>query len=166
LLKTIKWSLFFLIIAVFVVGCAAKTVKEDTNDHKASMNKSFFESSDTELIREALNLLSNKEEAPDYNAARTNLNLLMQKHPKSKWVNPAQGLSAAIDKLLILQAKIKAENLALDKANADKTKLLKENEDLKGDNIKLQQENEKLKNDIALLKKLEIQLEKREKMLK
>jgi hypothetical protein len=37
---------------------------------------------------------------------------------------------------------------------------------LKTDNLKLQQENEKLKNDIGLLKKLEIQLEKRDKMLK
>jgi FtsZ-binding cell division protein ZapB len=151
---------------VFVVGCAAKTLKEDVNGHKASEKKSFFESSDTALIREALALLSSKEGAPDYNAAKVKLEQLVQNHPKSKWVEGAQGVSAAIDTLLLLQNKIQAEKLSLDKANTDKTKMVKENEGLKTDNLKLQQENEKLKNDIGLLKKLEIQLEKRDKMLK
>ncbi len=52
-------------------------------------------------------------------------------------------------------------------------RLLKENEQVKKDNrrlleetAKLIQENEQLKKDIQLLKSLEVQLEKREKMLR
>jgi hypothetical protein len=166
LLKKLEPSFCFLIIAL-VIGCAAKTVKDDVTVHKADVNKSFFESSDTALIREALVLLSSKkEEAPDYNTARAKLEALVQKYPKSKWVSSAQGLNSTIDKMLLLQSRIKAEKTALDKANADKTALFTENESLRGDNLKLKQENEKLKSDMALLKKLEIQLEKREKMLK
>jgi regulator of replication initiation timing len=61
----------------------------------------------------------------------------------------------------------------VEKARADKAKTLRENEQIKKDNrqlleetAKLVQENEQLKKDIQLLKSLEVQLEKREKMLR
>ena len=61
----------------------------------------------------------------------------------------------------------------IEKAKEENTRLLKENEQVKKDNrrmleetAKLIQENEQLKKDIQLLKSLEVQLEKREKMLR
>jgi hypothetical protein len=60
-----------------------------------------------------------------------------------------------------------------EKFRADKARLLRENDQLKKDNkrmleetVKFVQENEQLKKDIQLLKSLEVQLEKREKMLR
>ena len=67
--------------------------------------------------------------------------------------------------------------LMIDKVDAEKKSLREGNEQLKSDQkqlddkfqaeiTKLREENEQLKKDIQLLKKLEIQLDEREKMLR
>lgn len=177
--EKIKGCSIFLLITVFIAGCATQPVKDESHSQKTTGEKSFFvfSPSDTDLVREALDCLNNKEGEQDYNAAKAKLDLLVQKHPKSKWAVSAHSLIQAIDNMLALQNEVKAEKQALDKANADKSKLLRENEKLKKEYKileeryqtepdKLRQENEQLRNDMELLKKLEIQLEKREKMLK
>jgi hypothetical protein len=180
-LNKAKRIIIILITATFFAGCAAIPVKDKAigRNEAAEKQKGFFEwsPSDLDIINEALSYLSQREGAPDYNAARAKLEILINERPQSKWAKSAQTLIRTIDNLLGLQAKVKAEKSELDKAQIDKAKLLKENEVLKKDykyleeryqteTVKLQQENEQLKNDIALLKKLEIQLEKREKRLK
>lgn len=176
-----KRIIIILITASIVAGCAVGPVKDKAigRNEVAERQKGFFEwsPSDLDIINEALSYLSQPEGVPDYNAARAKLEIIIKERPQSKWAKSAQTLIRTIDTLLGLQVKIKVEKNALDKAQVDKTKLLKENEVLKKDykyleeryqteTVKLQQENEQLKNDIALLKKLEIQLEKREKRLK
>jgi hypothetical protein len=180
-LSKVKWTIIILILAISVAGCATKPIIDKSNGQKqvAEKQKSFFElsPSDTDILNEAFTYLSDAEGAPDYNAAKAKLGMLIQEHPKSKWAANAQILILTIDNLLALQAKVKVEKQAKDKAHADKSKLFKENESLRKEyklleeryqteTVKLYQENEQLKNDIALLKKLEIQLEKREKKLK
>jgi hypothetical protein len=147
LLKKTKNLTFYLIIAAFLAGCAGNAVQSDTPGQKTVVKRGFFTSSpsDSELFREALFCLTNKESVPDYSAAKEKLELLLREYPKSKWAGGAQGLVQAIDTILTLQDKVKQEHM---------------------DRVKAEKENEQLKNDIAQLKKLEIQLEKREKMLK
>jgi PBP1b-binding outer membrane lipoprotein LpoB len=147
LLNKVKSLIICLIIAVFLAGCAGKAVKDESSGSKTTAKKGFFtwSPSDTDLLGEALSCLNNKENAPDYSAAKEKLELLLQQYPKSKWAGGARGLIQSIDTILALQTKVT-------QAHADNAKIVKE--------------NEQLKNDIALLKKLEIQLEKREKMLK
>jgi hypothetical protein len=175
-LKTTKTIIILLLIMICTAGCANL---DKSNGRKVENQKSFFGLSPSaeDIVSEALAYLNNQEGMPDYNAARTKLEFLLQEHPQSKWAGNARGLIRTIDKLLVLQTKVQSDKNALQKISAEKTKLFRENETLKKDNkhlaeklqtetVRLQQENEQLKNDIALLKKLEIQLEKREKMLK
>jgi hypothetical protein len=174
LLKKAKWTIIIFIIAVFVAGCANSSVIDKSNGPNMAdqKQKSIFElsPSDTDIINEALISLNNKEGKPDYNATKAKLEILIQEHPQSKRAVSAQALIQIINNLLALQEKVKTESVALDKANAEKAKLRKDykysEERYQTETLKLQQENEQLKNDIALLKKLEIQLDKREKMLK
>ena len=109
-----------------------------------------------------MSYLGNREKTADYVKARQAFDELLKKYPRSKW----QGLSEILIRLI--------DGMELiEKAKEEKVKLLRENEQIKKDNkqlleetAKLVQENEQLKKDIQLLKSLEVQLEKREKMLR
>ena len=173
-MKKAKRTMIVFILAFFVAGCANSPVIDKSTGSKmsAQKRKSIFEfsPSDADIINEALISLNNQEGKPDYNAAKAKLGIFIQEHPKSKWVGSARSLILIINNLLDLQEKVKIESLALDKANAEKTKLKKDykyfEERYQTETAKLQQENEQLKNNIELLKKLEIQMGQREKMLK
>ncbi|MGV8057706.1 MAG: hypothetical protein AB2L12_06760 [Smithellaceae bacterium] len=174
MLKNAKRTIIIFIMATFIAGCANSPVVNNANGQTMATQKqkSFFElsPSDADMIQEALSYLNNPEGKPDYNAAKAKLAILIQEYPKSKWTASAQVLIQTINHLLALQEKVKFKSLALDKANTEKAKLRKDyksaEERYQAETVKLQQENEQLKNDISLLKKLEIQMDKREKMLK
>ncbi len=132
------------------------------------------EPSDRELFEEALSYLSNNKNEPNYNEAKARLENLVVQFPKSKWVAGAQALISSLDRISALQVQLRQEN---QKAQDEHVKLTKEIEGLRDNTrqieekysaeiIRLQQENEQLKKDIQQLKNLEIQLEKREKMLR
>ncbi len=173
-MKTTRGIIFVLFIAIVFAGCANNKVidKSDSRKIAVQQQESTFKlfQSDADIINEVLIALSNREGKPDYNAARVKLGLFIKEHPQSKWLNSAKSILVMINNLLDLQEKVKAETIALDKTNAEKAKLKKDykyfEERYQTEIVKLQQENEQLKNDIALLKKLEIQLGQREKMLK
>jgi hypothetical protein len=170
LLKKIHVLIIIFVLTTLVAGCAHKIVQDETPVPKKTKVQvipalpSF--DTDAEQIRIALAHLGNNSGVPDYDAAKTKLELFVQQHPSSVWNDCAQNLIQTIDTMLILKNKIKSEKQALEKTTAEKIKLLKENETLKAEAVKNQQENDRLRSDIALLKQLEIQLEKREKMLK
>ena len=163
MLKKAKRTIILFIIAAFFAGCAGTPVADKSKSGEIAP-------SDSDIMQEALTYLNTPERVPDYNAAKANLELLLQKYPQSKLAESTQALILTINDLLVLQLQLKNEKHALDKANAEKAKLRKDykssEERYQVENIKLQQENEQLKNDIAVLKKLEIQMDKREKMLK
>lgn len=173
-----KILIYLMIIAVILAGCSTKAVIDNANGQKGPVEKSSGvfskESSDKELFEEALSYLSNKKKEPNYNEAKAKLENLLHQFPKSKWVAAAQALLSSLDRISALQVQIKQEK---QKVQGDQVKLTKEIEGLRDNGkqiegkysaeiIRLQQENEQLKKDIQRLKNLEIQLEKREKMLR
>ncbi len=147
-------------------------VKQNGSDSQAA----YFQKSptDQELFEEALSSLSNEDNEPNYNEAKSRLENLLQQYPESRYKTSAAALVATLSKIGALEAKLRQEK---QKAHADHAKLSREIEGLK-DNCKqgeekytaevtrLQQENDQLKNDIQQLKRLEVQLEKREKSLR
>lgn len=174
MLKKAKMVFVIFIAGCFIAGCAHRPVVDKSNGRKIEIKKQtgIFElsPSDTDIINEALSFLNKQKGEPDYDAAKIRLAILIEEYPKSKWAGSAKALIMTINNLLALREKVKIQSLTLDKENAEKAKLRKtcqySEERDRAEISRLQQENDQLKQDIALLKKLEIQLDKREKMLK
>lgn len=165
--------LIIIIAAFFVAGCADSSAINKSNDGLwASPKQSIFTLllSDTDIINEVLTSFNNLEGKPDYNAAKIKLAMLIREYPQSKWIAGARALMLSIDNLLALQSAVKTDRQELDKANAEKAKLKIDykylEEKYQTETMKLREENEQLKNDIAVLKQLDIEMNKREKMLK
>jgi len=170
--------IYFMIATIMLAGCSTKAVVDNVNGRTGTVEKSsgIFsrEPSDRELFEEALSYLSNNKNEPNYNEAKARLENLVAQFPKSKWVAGAQALIFSLDRISALQVQLRQEN---QKAQGEHVKLTKAIEDLRDNTrqieekysveiMRLQQENEQLKKDIQQLKNLEIQLEKREKMLR
>lgn len=174
----VKKLILAIVIIAVTAGCAVNTLlngnQGQTEPAGNSMSIFSKEPSDKELFNETLSLLHFREGEPDYQEAKIRLEKLIARYPKSKWSVGAQALILTLDSISALQAKLKAEQTS---TQNDHAKLMREIDWLK-DNAKkteekymaemtrLQQENEQLKKDIEQLKKLEIRLEKREKMMR
>jgi hypothetical protein len=158
----------------FFAGCAGHSTIDETKSTKISIEqqKGIFESlpSDSDIMKDILFSLNEKEDEPDYHDIRTKLENFIQEYPLSKWTGYAKALMLTIDNVLALQEKVQTHLLALDQANREKEKIVKDNQltdkIYRGEITRLQQEIEVLKKDILILKRLEIQLDRREKMLK
>jgi hypothetical protein len=165
-----------MIVTIMLAGCSTKA---NMNGRTGTVEKSSgifsTEPSDRELFEEALSCLSNNKNEPNDKEAKARLENLVAQFPQSKWVAGAQALISSLDRISALQVQLRQEN---QKAQDEHVKLTKEVEGLRGNTrqiieekyaaeiIRLRQENEQLKNDIQQLKNLELQLEKREKMLR
>ena len=174
----LKNIFYFTLLIIILSGCAGQTIKGQKDSGGKIPDVPAISASrvlsDSELFEEALSYLSISEKEPNYNEAKIRLAKLVEQYPKSKWTPGAQALMAGMDKISALQLKLKQEK---QKVQTDHAKLNKEMEGLRestrqaeekytAEITKLQQENEQLKNDLQQLKKLEVQLEKREKMLR
>jgi len=154
-----------LLIIFFLWACASSPpapapVTSPTVIEKSAVTEPL---SDSVIFNKGLSYLGSNAKSADYAKAREAFNELLIKYPGSTWRNSSETMLRLMDKLQSSEEKF----------HADKAKLLKENELLKKDNrrlleetAKLVQESEQLKNDIQLLKSLEVQLQKREKMLR
>ena len=128
--------------------------------------------SDTDLVQEGITYLGDAGQSGDYVKARDSFNTLLKTYPESKWRRLSETLIHLIDNIQSCREK----DLLADREQENKSRLEQENERLKReirslDKLqteagKLQQENDQLKKDIQLLKEIEIQLDKREKMLR
>lgn len=156
-----------LILIVFLGACASvpPPPPPPTAGSPTVVEQSVFTKapSDADIFKKGLSYLGNHEQAVDYEKAKEAFNELLTTYPGSKWRNISETMIRLIDEL----------QSSGEKFHADKAKLLKENELLKKDNrrlleekAKLVQESEQLKQDMERLKSLEVQLEKREKMLR
>lgn len=169
MLKNVAWTLAAFSMAVFIAGCAGNPIIDEPNGREIS---GIFESSpsDSDIMNEVLLSLNEEASEPDYIKAGTKLAIFIKDYPQSKWIGCARALMRTIDKLLVLQEKVKTQSLALDQESDKKDKLRKDyqfsEKQCRAEINQLQQENEQLKKDIMLLKKLEIQLDRREKMVK
>ena len=174
----VKNLIYVMTFVLILAGCSTKSIINTTADRTDAQEKSnsIFnqEPSDQELFIEALSYLSNEQKEPNYSEAKFKLENLIAQYPNSKWIAASRALLTSLGRISALQNQLKLER---QKNHGENNKLAKEIELLR-DNakqtedkssaelVRLQQENEQLKKDIQQLKNLEIQLEKREKMLR
>lgn len=125
---------------------------------------------DAIMLNEGVSWLNLSGRPADYAKARKTFAVLTTDYPKSRWRPLAETFIRLIDAIESIQAR----NLSVQELTE---KLQRENEQLKKDirsignrfqaeRAGLLQENEQLKKDMELLKKLEVQLDQREKMLR
>ena len=130
--------------------------------------------SDRELYKQALEDLTNDHQAHRYDEAKATLERLLKEHPQSRWADSAKVIVELISERSRLNARIQKEqkqSKALEEKTmrelaAIKEQLKAQEEKYAADVARLKQENEKLQMDLHELKNLELQLEKREKMLR
>jgi hypothetical protein len=161
------WKMYhkYLVLLLFVFLGACASAPPPQVIYPKVVEKDLFtrSPSDADIFNKGMSYLGNHEKAADYGKAREAFKELLITYPGSKWRKICETMIRLIDNLQSTE-----ENY-----HADKVKLQKENDQLKKDNrrlleetAKLIQESEQLKKDIQLLKSLEVQLEKREKMLR
>lgn len=135
-------------LAIMLIGCA-------------SGQKGYSIPSDTELYNEGMWSLGGQEAAADLTKARTKFDTLVKTYPKSKYTPFSTTLIRLIDELKTGNEQVSSTRQLLEKLQAEKVRLARENEKYRAENAALQQANEQLKKDIEQLKNLELQLEKR-----
>lgn len=125
---------------------------------------------DAMLLNEGASWLGLSDKPADYVKARETFVRLMNNYPKSKWRPLAETFIHLIDTIQTEQAKNQSERELAENLQRDKEQLRKDlqllNSKCQADRTGLLQENEQLKRDMELLKKLEVQLDRREKMLR
>jgi hypothetical protein len=159
---------FVCLLFVLLAACAflqPPPGSSPTLDEKIPLDKDIF--------NQGLLYLGGQGQAVDHAKARANFDELLKAYPNSEWRNLSEILIGLIDDIGSCKEKNNAEILLIDKLNGEKARLLRENEQLKKDHRRLLEEtvkstleNEQLKRDIGRLKSLEVQLEKRGKMLR
>jgi len=131
---------------------------------------------DHDLFLEGSALL-NPPGGPDLEKAREVFVALLEHYPQSRWRLAAEGFIHLIDESRASREAGRDVRLGQEKLRAEISAVLQENESLKKNLRELKervqtetaaliQENEKLKTDLRRLKALEIELEKRERMLR
>ena len=121
------------------------------------------------LLREA--------DRPDQGKARAVFASLIQRYPQSRWRSTAEAFIDLIDTAEAARETDRKKQLLMEQLLTERARTLQENEQLKktvrdltekaqAETQALTQENEQLKKDLQRLKALEIELEKRERMLR
>lgn len=164
---------------MFLIGLSACAGIKETPEGSASSgpaNGRLFANgpSDKELYSQALAELSKDHEPPRYDAAKAVLERLLKEHPQSRWAESAQVIIDLISERSRLDARLQkeqkqskaVEEKAMRELAAIKEQFRAQEEKCAADIVRLKQENEKLQMDLHELKNLELQLEKREKMLR
>lgn len=172
------YTLFVLILLASFLACTAslpRTTLPDTTspDLPGTLSNRIFSSPEDDLFREGLSSLKTEGQRQAYDKARSAFENLLRSYPKSKWSEPARRFIALLDELESCQqqgsdtcnqmATLEREKAEAFLENASLRKTLK----LTQERLQTEtQENEALKEDLQRLKNLEIQLEKRERMLR
>jgi len=175
-------AVFALILFISVVACTASLPKTQGPDASSSelssaLRSRIFTSPEDDLFREGLSCLITAAQPADYEKARATFAALVTSYPKSKWAEPAQRFITLMDDLQACRSKDNVTRQHIESLEREKEGTLLENESLRKslkqaherlqtETQKLLAENEQLKKDLQLLKDLEIQLERRERMLR
>lgn len=132
---------------------------------------------DEELFLQALRQIAGPFNQEASATARQTLAALLSDYPQSKWNDAARATLRLIGELDTYRQRLPIEQDMVQKLATDRNRTIQENEQLKkelrllsakyqAELAEQQQENEQLKKDLQLLKNLEIQLDRREKMLR
>ncbi len=188
-------SFFVCLLLALMTACAAAPLPTIPPDQQANLPSQpatplsppvpeeknilsgLFHPKDEELFFQGMSLLPEAAQRDDYSAAKNSFELLINNYHESKWRPAASAVLSLIGKIEVYRDKIRLAETSVNKISADKQRAAQEIDQMKKElrllNEKsqtgitaLQQENEQLKKDLQLLKDLEIQLEKREKMLR
>ena len=169
---------------LLLVGCATAPIAEKKKEFGSEPVVKPADKSvtpplivkDFDLLSEGIALLS-RPDRPDPTKARSVFASLLQHQPKSRWRSAAETFIRLIDEAEVSWEMNRQEHLLLEKAQSEQNRLLKENDHLRKtirdlterlqvETAALIQENEQLKKDLQRLKLLEIELQKRERMLR
>jgi len=179
---------FRILATMFLLGCVAAPPAVEKKEIAAPpppppaleervVPRSF---EDRDLFLKGMELLARTESA-DLEESRALFITLAERYPQSRWRPAAETLVRLIDERQALREALQEENLrlqqTLQQTQAERTHLLQENEQLwksareaaerlQAEKTGLSQENEQLRKDLKRLKDLEIQIEKRERMLR
>jgi hypothetical protein len=183
-----KQTIFFWVLAVFfIAGCAAAPTVIEKQDVAAPAVKAEEEApaapqkpprlfADRELLLDGVKLLNLPDRLEPANARSVFISLI-QLYPQSRWRPAAEAFILLIDERDAFREASRQDRLLTERVKAEKAKGLQENEVLRKavrelterfqkETTALAQDNEQLKQDIQRLKALEIELEKRERMLR
>lgn len=171
-----KLTTCLLLILIGLWSCAGmKEVPEGATSSGQTNGRLFADGpSDKELYQQALADLANDHRAPRYDSAKATLERLLKEHPQSRWAESAKVMVELISERSRLDARIQKdqkqskalEEKAMRELAAIKEQLKAQEEKYAADIARVKQENEKLQMDLHELRNLELQLEKREKMLR
>jgi archaellum component FlaG (FlaF/FlaG flagellin family) len=164
-----RYARIVLFVVVILLLAACAVTLPPPND-QALLKKS---PADTDRMQEGITYLGSPGKANDYVRARAAFVSLLKTYPDSRWHSLSETLISLIDTM----ESCKEKDILVSEKGEEISRLLLENgtlkkevlqlhEKLKTETARLSEENERLKNDIQLLKKLEVQLEQREKMLR
>jgi hypothetical protein len=132
---------------------------------------------DAMMFNEGVSWLGLSDKPADYAKAKETFAVLTKNYPQSKWRPLAETFIRLIDAIGSLQAKNLSAQELTEKLQRDNGQFNQDNERLQKDlqalsskfqaeRAALLQENEQLRKDMELLKKLEVQLDQRGKMLR
>jgi hypothetical protein len=132
---------------------------------------------DAIMFNEGVSWLGLSDKPADYAKGRETFAVLTKNYPQSKWRPLAETFIRLIDAIESLQAKNLSAQELTEELQQNNGQFRQDNERLKTDlqalsgkfeaeRAGLLQENEKLRKDMELLKKLEVQLDQRGKMLR
>lgn len=174
----------WLLALLFIGGCAMAPPAIEKKDVATPAAKPaeeipaapprLFEERD--LLLDGVALL-NLPDRPDPERARSIFLSLIQHYPQSRWRPAAEAFIRLIAEKDAFREMSRQDRLLVDHARMERSRALQENEQLKkslrelteklqSETAALVQENEQLKRDIQRLKALEIELQKRERMLR
>ena len=162
-----KYTILLILLVLMIGGCASAPKKNSAGAKERTP-------SDTVLFREGYAWLGTSGQPADYVKARDAFDRLIRLYPQSKWRSYAETYRNLLDELKSTSDKALSDSLEKRNVQAEIEELkaaLNQSrkayrllqDKMQADTARLQQENEQLKNDLQRLKRLEIELQRRER---
>ncbi len=183
-MKRLRTAVFRILMALLLAGCAASVPMVEKKDIAAPPSVPPVAEKrpaprileDQDIFSRGLSVLA-RTDGPNQAEARSVFVSLLERYPQSQWRPAAETLIRLIDEGQAIREARRQDRALIDQTLTEKEWLLQENDRLKKtvrelmdklqtEKASLSQENEQLRKDLKRLKDLEIELEKRERMLR
>jgi hypothetical protein len=174
--------LVWAVATLWLAGCAAEVPTVEKRDAETILLPTDEQAAaprpaeDRDLFYEGISFLS-RVGKPDPAQARRAFVSFLQRHPQTRLRSVTESFIRLIDEGADLREAGQQERLQTERLKAERVRLQQENDQLKKtvrelteklrtETSSLSQENEQLRKDLQRLKALEIELEKRDRMLR